>query len=311
MTPISHAAGIMAVPVLMRGGYVRVSNGFNPEAIIQLIRSEEITATFLVPTLIYLLVDIAKKIPTLDLSCLETIVYGSAPISPDRLREAVEIFGPIFMQMYGQMEAPQIITTLRKVDHDLAKPSRFGSCGRVNAMLSVKLLDSELREVGVGEPGEICVRGPIVMDGYWKDEEATKQALRGGWLHTGDVAVMDDEGYLHIVDRIKDMIISGGFNIYPREVEDVLMSYPAVAATAVIGVPDEKWGEAVKCFVVPKPGAVIDADELRTYVKNKRGAPWAPKSVEIVEHIPLTSLGKIDRKTLRAPFWSEQRRGVA
>jgi fatty-acyl-CoA synthase len=311
VTPVSHATGIMLVPAMMRGGYARLSNGFIPETLLQLIRSEAITATFLVPTLIYALIDFAKAHPNLDLECLKTIIYGSAPISPDRLQEAVEIFGPIFMQMYGQMEAPQIISTLRKVDHDQTKPTRFSSCGRATAMLELKLLDSEMREVGIAEPGEICVRGPFVMDGYWKDEAATAVALRGGWLHTGDVAVMDADGYLHIVDRIKDMIISGGFNVYPREVEDVLMSYPAVASTAVIGVPDEKWGEAVKCFVVPKPGAVIDVDALRTYVKEKRGAPWAPKSVEIVEHIPVTTLGKIDRNALRAPFWKEHARGVA
>jgi fatty-acyl-CoA synthase len=310
-TPISHATGVMLVPVLMRGGFVRISNGFNPEAFIQLVRSEAITATFLVPTMIYALIDYAQGHPKPDLSCLQTVIYGSAPISPDRLQEAIEIFGPIFMQMYGQMEAPQVIATLRKVDHDKQKPSRFGSCGRANAMLSVKLLNSEMNEVGVGEPGEICVRGPIVMDGYWKDDAATEEALRGGWLHTGDVAVADEEGYLYIVDRIKDMIISGGFNIYPREVEDVLMSYPAVASAAVIGVPDEKWGEAVKCFVVPKSGAVIDVNDLRTFVKEKRGAPWAPKSVEIAENIPLTNLGKIDRQALRAPYWKESRRGVA
>ena len=149
------------------------------------------------------------------------------------------------------------------------------------------------------------------MDGYWKRPEATEEALRGGWLHTGDVAVKDEEGYFYIVDRTKDMIISGGFNIYPREVEDALMSHHAVASAAVIGIPDGKWGEAVKAFVVLKEGARQDAAELQAHVKAKRGAPWSPKSIDFVEAIPVTGLGKIDRKALRAPYWEGRTRGVA
>ncbi len=148
------------------------------------------------------------------------IVYGAAPMSPDRLREERGIFGKVFVQLYGQTEAPQIITTMRKIDHDDSKPGRLGSCGRANPMVEVKLFDAEMREVATGEPGEICVRGSLVMDGYWKRPDATEDAFRGGWLHTGDVAVKDSDGFFYIVDRTKDMIISGGFNIYPREVED-------------------------------------------------------------------------------------------
>jgi fatty-acyl-CoA synthase len=221
------------------------------------------------------------------------------------------IFGPVFVQLYGQTEAPQCITSLRKIDHDLGNPRRLGSCGRPNPLVEVKLLDSDLREVAVGEPGEICVRGPQVMDGYWKRPEATEETLRGGWLHTGDVAVKDADGYLYIVDRTKDMIISGGFNIYPREVEDALMAHHAVASAAVIGIPDEKWGEAVKAFVVLKPGANNSAAELQAHVKEKRGAPWSPKSIDFVDAIPVTGLGKIDRKLLRAPYWEGRTRGVA
>ncbi|KIZ47978.1 MULTISPECIES: AMP-binding protein [Rhodopseudomonas] len=310
-TPISHAAGVTVYPVMMRGGFVRLVQGFEAEAYCAVVAEEKITAAFLVPTLIYALIDAPQIRARYDLSSLDMIVYGAAPMSPDRLREGMAIFGKIFVQLYGQTEAPQVITSMRKVDHNDSKPGRLGSCGRPNPLVDVKLFDSEMREVGIGEPGEICVRGTLVMDGYWKRPEATAEAFRGGWLHTGDVAVKDDEGYLYIVDRTKDMIISGGFNIYPREVEDALMAHHAVASAAVIGVPDDKWGEAVKAFVVLKAGANNDAAELQAHVKHKRGAPWSPKTIDFVEAIPVTGLGKIDRKVLRAPYWENRTRGVA
>ncbi|MDR3469558.1 MAG: AMP-binding protein [Xanthobacteraceae bacterium] len=310
-TPISHAAGVTIFPVMLRGGYTRLVQGFEPEVYGRVVQDEKITATFLVPTLIYALIDNVELRRRVDLSSLEMIVYGAAPMSPDRLREAMAIFGQVFVQLYGQTEVPQVITSMRKIDHDVARPERLGSCGRANPMLDVKLFDSEMREVAVGEPGEICVRGTLVMDGYWKRPDATAEAFRGGWLHTGDVAVKDAEGFYYIVDRTKDMIISGGFNIYPREVEDALMSHPSVASAAVIGIPDDKWGEAVTAFVVLKQGAVADAAELQAHVKARRGAPWSPKTIDVVAAIPVTGLGKIDRKALRAPYWEGRRRGVA
>lgn len=310
-TPISHAAGVTLFPVMLRGGYARLVNGFDPEVYGRAVQDDRITATFLVPTLIYALVDNAELRRRYDFSSLQMIVYGAAPMSPDRLREAIGIFGQVFVQLYGQTEAPQVITSMRKVDHDLSRPERLGSCGRANPMLDVKLFDPDMREVATGEAGEICVRGSLVMDGYWKRPDATAEGLRGGWLHTGDVAVKDKDGFFYIVDRTKDMIISGGFNIYPREVEDALMSHPAVASAAVIGIPDSKWGEAVKAFVVLKSGAHVEAAELQAHVKDKRGAPWSPKTIDVVESIPVTGLGKIDRKALRAPYWDGRSRGVA
>jgi fatty-acyl-CoA synthase len=310
-TPISHAAGVTLYPIMLRGGFVRLVQGFEVEAYCRVIEQERITAAFLVPTLIYALIDAPLVRARFDLSSLDMIVYGAAPMSPDRLREGIRLFGKVFVQLYGQTEAPQCVTTLRKIDHDDRKPGRLGSCGRPNPLVEVKLFDADMREVGEGEPGEICVRGTLVMDGYWKRPEATAEAFRGGWLHTGDVAVRDAEGYLYIVDRTKDMIISGGFNIYPREVEDALMAHHAVASAAVIGIPDEKWGEAVKAFVVLKPGAGNNAAELQAHVKDKRGAPWSPKSIDFVDAIPVTGLGKIDRKALRAPYWQGRSRGVA
>jgi fatty-acyl-CoA synthase len=310
-TPISHAAGVTLYPILLRGGFVRLMQGFEVETYCKTIEQERISAVFLVPTLMYALIDAAPVRGRFDLSSLDMIIYGAAPMSPDRLREGIRLFGKVFVQLYGQTEAPQCITTMRKVDHDDAKTGRLGSCGRPNPMVDVKLFDAAMHEVAVGEPGEICVRGTLVMDGYWKRPEATAEAFRGGWLHTGDVAVRDAEGYFHIVDRTKDMIISGGFNIYPREVEDALMAHRAVASAAVIGIPDDKWGEAVKAFVVLKPGADKDAAQLQAHVKDKRGAPWSPKSIDFIDAIPVTGLGKIDRKALRAPYWQGRGRGVA
>jgi fatty-acyl-CoA synthase len=310
-TPITHAAGVNIFPVLMRGGFTRVLPGFDIESYCRTIAEEKINAVFLVPTLVYALIDASETRARHDLSSLQMIVYGAAPMSPDRLLEAMAIFGPVFVQMYGQTEVPQVITTLRKVDHDPGNPRRLGSCGRPNPLVEVRLFDAEMREVARGEPGEICVRGALVSNGYWKRPDATEEAFRGGWLHTGDVAVEDEDGYFYIVDRVKDMIISGGFNIYPREVEDALMAHPAIASAAVIGVPDDKWGEAVKAFVVLKAGASADYETLHAHVKAKRGGPWAPKSIEFVEAIAVTGLGKVDRKALRAPYWQGRLRGVA
>jgi fatty-acyl-CoA synthase len=168
----------------------------------------------------------------------------------------------------------------------------------------VGLLDDNGDEVEQGQPGELCVRGTLVMKGYWNKPEETTQALEGDWLHTGDIAREDENGFLTIVDRKKDMIVSGGFNVFPREIEDVLSTHPAVAAVAVIGTPDEKWGEAVTAVIVPRPGAKLDIDELIALVKERKGPHHAPKSVEIVDSIPMSPLGKPDKKALRARYWA-------
>jgi fatty-acyl-CoA synthase len=310
-TPITHAGGVNIFPTLMRGGFVRVLPGFDLQTYCRTIENEKINTVLLVPTMVYALIDARDVRAKHDLSSLEMIIYGAAPMSPDRLFEGMKIFGNVFLQFYGQTEVPQCITSLRKIDHDPAHPKRLGSCGRPNPLVEVKLFDLNMNEVEPGEPGEICVRGALVMNGYWKRPDATQEAFRGGWLHTGDVAVQDEDGYYYIVDRIKDMIISGGFNIYPREVEDALMSHPAVGSAAVIGVPDDKWGEAVKAFVVLKGDAVADFETLRAHVKAARGGPWAPKTIEFVEAIAVTGLGKVDRKALRAPYWQGRSRSVA
>ncbi len=203
-----------------------------------------------------------------------------------------------------------VLSHLKKAEHDLDKPERLASCGRPTPWVRLALLDDENREVAPGETGEICVRGPLVMAGYHGLPEQTAEAFAGGWLHTGDVGRLDDDGFLYIVDRKKDMIVSGGFNVFPREVEDVIATHPSVAQVAVIGVPDDTWGEAVKAVVVPRPGKTVDAAELIALVKQAKGSVQAPKSVDVVEAIPLSALGKPDKKALRQQYWGDLERGV-
>jgi fatty-acyl-CoA synthase len=310
VTPITHAAGAIVPPVLLRSGTVIVVRGFDAAGFGALVARHRVTMTFLVPTMIYRLLDE----PALDaaaLAGLEVVVYGAAPIAPARLAEAVRRFGPVFMQLYGQTEAPNVVTALRRADHDPDRhPHRLASCGVPIGASRVALLDEAGREVPDGEVGEICVRGPLVAAGYWNRPEETAHAFRHGWLHTGDLARRDADGFLYIVDRSKDMIVTGGFNVFPREVEDVLTAHPAVAAAGVVGVPDPQWGEAVKAVVVLRPGASVDAAELIARVREAKGPVQAPKSVDFVDALPVTGLGKPDKKALRARYWGGTARGV-
>jgi fatty-acyl-CoA synthase len=297
VTPVSHAAGILAYPTWLHGGTFHMLPTFDPNNLAAYVRDNRIGATFMVPTMIYRLIDHAKAYG-LDLSPIETILYGAAPMAVPRLVEAIETFGPIFQQLYGQTEAPTCIAYLAREQHDVAKGDRLGSCGTPHAGLDLALLDSEGLPVKSGEAGEICVRGPFVMQGYWKRPEETEAAFAGGWLHTGDIGRLDADGYLHIVDRKKDLIISGGFNIVPRDVEDAILGLPGVVACAVVGLPDPKWGEAVTAAIVcEKP---LDAAAVIAHVTAARGKVAAPKAVHFIASIPLTPIGKVDKKALRA-----------
>ncbi|WP_203335835.1 fatty-acid--CoA ligase FadD8 [Nocardioides limicola] len=311
-TPLSHAGAAFFVPVVVQGGSLVVLSKFDPAEVLRTIEEQRITATMLVPSMLYALLDHPDS-HTRDLSSLETVYYGAAPINPTRLAEAIERFGPIFAQYYGQSEAPMVISYLGRADHDLAHPERLSSCGRPSAFLRTALLDADGNEVPAGEPGEICVAGPLLAGGYWNLPEATAETFRDGWLRTGDVAREDADGYWYIVDRTKDMIVTGGFNVFPREVEDVIGTHPAVAQVAVIGTPDERWGEAVTALVVLREGHEYDdalAAEIADLVKEKKGSVQAPKQVLPVDSIPLTALGKPDKKALRAQFWGDRTRSV-
>lgn len=297
-TPTSHASGIILPTIFMLGGYARLTKGFDPVDFCRIVEEEQMSCTFLVPTMLYTLLD-SRPCLDFDLRSLRTVIYGAAPMSPERMREALRRFGKIFVQLYGQTEVPMCISTLRKADHDASLPERLNSVGLSCPSVQVELFDSQMNPVPDGERGEICVRGPLVMAGYWRREDATADAFRGGWHHTGDIAIRSPEGFLRIVDRTSDLIITGGFNVYPREVEDALATHPAIAAAAVVGLPDPKWGEAVTAFVVLRAGTETTDDELKAHVRGLRGAVASPKAIRYVEALPLTPLGKIDRKRLR------------
>ncbi|QOZ23865.1 AMP-binding protein [Bradyrhizobium sp. CCBAU 51753] len=308
-TPMSHGGGSIILPTLLKGGCTVLQQKFDPSEVIRAIEREGITRMMAVPTMLYALLD-HPNISKANLKSMRRILYGAAPISPARLREALAIFGPVFIQGYGQTEAPATILILSQEDHLTGDDKRLESVGTPYPGVLVKLLNDDCKPVPQGEIGEICVRGPLVMSGYWKKPELTADALRGGWLHTGDLAYQDQQGYFFIVDRKKDMIISGGVNVYPKEVENALTTHPAVSAAAVIGVPDEKWGEAVKAIVVLRPSEKVSSEELIAFTKKLKGPVQAPKSVDFVEALPLTSLGKIDKKSLRAPYWKGVTRQV-
>jgi fatty-acyl-CoA synthase len=305
-TPITHAGVLPVLPTLLRGGTVVLQAGFDAEQWLAAVQAHRINYVFTIPTMLYALLD-HGGLERFDLSSLETVVYGASPMSPSRIDEAQNAFGPNLLQGYGQTECVGMATSLLPSEHD---PQNWTSCGRAVAGAVVNVLDEDGRPVPNGTVGELCVQGRAVMSGYWKRPAETAEVLCDGWLRTGDMAFRSDTGFFHIVDRKKDMVISGGFNIYPREVEDVLADDPSVSMVAVIGVPDPKWGEAVKAFVVPRPGATPDTDALIASVKARKGPHHAPKSIEVVDQLPLTKVGKIDKKVLRATYWTDLERAV-
>src|SRR4029453_8678147 len=278
------------------------------EAVLATIQRERVNFTLLVPTMIYVLLDHPSLSKT-DLSSLELLLYGASAMSPSRLVEGIERIGPVFSQLYGQTECYPV-SVLRKADHDPKTPELFLSCGFPIAACQVKILDNDVQEVATGEPGEICVRAPHAMAEYWKRPEQTAQTLKNGWLHTGDIARTDERGYMFILDRKKDMIVSGGFNIFPREVGDWIATPVDVAICRVMGGPGAKWGEAVTAVVVPKPGAKPNAQALIDLVKQRKGSTHAPKQVQFVDALPMTGAGKVDKKVLRASFWAGRERMV-
>jgi fatty-acyl-CoA synthase len=309
VAPISHAAGMLVLPTLLRGGTVVLQRRFDPGSWLEAVAAERITVSLLVPTMIYSVLDHPSLAGT-DLSSLEVVMYGASPIAPARLAEGMERLGPVFCQFYGQTESAGQGTSLWRAQHDAGDQHRLTSCGTAMPYCRLSVRDDEDEPVPDGQPGELCIQGPSVMEGYWKQPELTRAALQGGWLHTGDVGYRDEGGLFYLVDRKKDMIISGGFNVFPREVEDVLASHPAVASVAVIGVPDEHWGEAVKALVVLRPGAQVHAEELIALVRQHKGSVYAPKSVDFLDGLPLTPVGKPDKKVLRAPYWEGRNRQV-
>jgi len=312
-TPLTHAGGCLILPVLLKRGICEIHDHFDPKWFLERVEKVKVTSTFIVPTMIYVLLD-TPDLKKYDLTSLRNIIYGASAIAPARLKQAVDTLGPIFTQLFGQTEAPMMISCLPRQEHVIADPERrmkiYTSCGRPVMTADVRIVDENGRQLPCGAAGEIVCRTINMMTGYLKNPEQTAEAIRDGWLWTGDVGMFDEEGYLYIVDRSKDMIISGGFNIFPREIEDVLHEHPAVKSAAVVGVPHEKWGELVKAIVVLHEGTVASEEELIGYVKKKKGSLVTPKSVEFWDEIPLTNLGKIDKKKIRERYWASTERRV-
>jgi acyl-CoA synthetase (AMP-forming)/AMP-acid ligase II len=311
--PMTHTAGFLTLPASARGGTIVVLSKPDPASLIGAIARHRVTELFLPPTVIYRLLEM-PGIREHDFSSIRYLMYGAAPMSVGKLKEALRIFGPVMLQGYGQTEAPGAIAALRPGDHfidgEIAPDERLSACGLPSVLNSLAIMDDEGGSLPAGETGEICVRGDIVMKGYYKQPEKTAETIKNGWLHTGDVGHLDREGFLHITDRKRDVIISGGFNVYPSEVEQVLWTHPAILDCAVIGVPDDQWGEAVKAAVELKPGATATADQLIAYCKEKLGSIKAPKSVDFVEALPRSLAGKVLKKDIREPYWRAAKRQI-
>jgi acyl-CoA synthetase (AMP-forming)/AMP-acid ligase II len=311
--PLPHAAGFMVSSCLLRGGRVVIMEGFNPEKVFEIIEKEKVTWTFMVPTMIYTFLDHPAR-KNYDLSSINTITYGAAPISPRRLQEAIKELGPIFLQAYSQMEVANQTTVMSKNQHVEAiqknKKNRLSSCGMPVLMSQVKIVDENGNELGSNQPGELITRGPHMMKGYWQRPDETKKTIVGGWLHTGDMAQIDQDGYIYLIDRKKDMIISGGMNIYSAEVEHILSQHPGVNEVIVIGLPDEKWGEIVCGIVVRKSGTQVNEEELIKFAGERLSSYKKPKRIEFVDHIPRTTVGKLDKKLVRSQYWSERERNI-
>lgn len=308
--PMTHTAGFLSLPATARGGKVVVMTKPDPAELLDIVEKHGVTEFFLPPTVIYRLLDL-PGISNRDFSKLRFIMYGAAPMSVEKLREAIAVFGPVMHQGYGQTECPGAISFLRPGDHfrdgEVAEDARLRSCGLPSITNETAIQDDECNILAQGETGEICVRGDIVMMGYYKNPEKTAETIIDGWLHTGDIGHIDEEGFLHITDRKKDMIISGGFNVYPSELEQVIWSHPAVMDCAVIGVPHPDWGEAVKAVVELKPGQSVEAKDLQAMCKERLGSVKSPKSVAFVDSLPRSPVGKVLKKDLRDMYRDENK----
>jgi long-chain acyl-CoA synthetase len=300
---LAHSNGLMSFQHIARGaGHVFPTfEGFRTGPFYELVEQHRVTTAFMVPTMIQRMLDDDSH-RRRDISSLHTIIYGGAPMYVDRLQEAIRTFGRIFVQGFAQGEAPMGCTYLPRHEHDLSTPEairRLGSVGRECLHVEVRIFDDEDRPLPPGVSGEVVVRGDLVMKGYWENPEANAQTLRNGWLHTGDVGYLDEDGYLFLTDRKKDMIISGGSNIYPREIEEVLYQHPAVQEATVFGVPDPKWGERVVAAVVAKDGATLDEAGVIGWCTQHLASYKKPSEVRFIDELPKSGYGKILKREVR------------
>ena len=311
VAPITHAAGGQILANMLSGRSNLLLTKFEPSDFLRAVEEYKVTDVLLVPTMINMLLE-CPDIKTRDLSSLTKITYGTAPMAPERIKQALAAFGPVLSQGYGQTESTAVISSLGLEDHlavnDPSHAHRLASAGRPSFDVDIRIVDEDGSDVPPGDIGEIIVRGDMVMKGYWNAPELTADTIKDGWLYTRDMGRIDEDGYLYLVDRKSDMIISGGFNVYPAEVENALMEHPAVFEAAVVGVPDDKWGEAVKAVVVTK--ADTSEEELVAHCSERLARFKAPRSVDFVEALPKSPVGKTLRRVVKERYWEGQERRV-
>ncbi|MFL9867023.1 AMP-binding protein [Paraburkholderia fungorum] len=310
MAPISHGSGLAMLPTLFRGGCTITQNLPEIRQWCRNIEAERVTTTLLLPTLVYRLLELPEATRH-DLSSLRTLVYGGSPMSPSKLALAQGRFGNVFIQQYGSTECLQAISTLTKADHLRPGERHLASAGRPSPGMDLKIMDERGTELAPGETGEIWLRSRATISGYFGNPAASASEFEDGYWKSGDLGHVDDEGYLYIVDRKKDMIITGGFNVYAVEVEAALSSHPAVENAAVVGVPHEEWGEAVHAEVVLRAGAEVSDEALIEHVKGRLGRFKAPKSIAFVQSLPLSTVGKVLRRAVREKYWKGVSRRVS
>lgn len=308
MAPLTHAAGVMAFPCLTLGGHIVIMPKADLGEFLRMVEQHRVTHCVLPPTLIYMLLD-HPDLPKSDLGSLQCLWYGAAPMSPVRLADACVKLGPM-AQFFGQTEAPMVISTMAPRDHFRADGSlaieRMASAGRPIPLMQVAIVDNDGATVPQGERGEIVVRGSLVMTGYYKDPVATEETRTStGWHRTGDIGYLDADNYLFIVDRAKDMIISGGYNVYSSEVEAALQAHPAVQDAAVFGMPDDKWGERVCAVVQLRAGAHAEPADILDEIKRSIGSVKTPKQLAIWDDLPRSKIGKVLKREIRATLLSE------
>ena len=312
--PITHASGMFIQAMLFQGVTILLLDRFHPAELLEAIEKHRVTMTFMVPAMIHALLA-EPSLKTRNLSSLRLLSYGAAPMSPARIREAWAAFGPVLAQGYGAGETTGGVVSLSIADHARAisgeKPELLASCGRAVCESELQVLDDEGQPVQGDAIGEICVRGPDVFAGYWRAPELSQEAIDAqGWLRTGDLARIDSEGYIYIVDRRKAMLVSGGFNIYPSEIEAALAQHPAVYEVCVVGVPDDHWGEVVKAVVVLRQGQQASEEEIIAFCKDRLADFKKPRSVDFVAELSKNSNGKLSRKDVRERYWQGRDRKV-
>jgi acyl-CoA synthetase (AMP-forming)/AMP-acid ligase II len=309
--PMTHGAGVVGLMMMAEGASNVVLPSADALGILMAIERHQVTHFYIPPTVLYNMLA-HPRVREFDYSSLRAIVLAAAPVAPAKFREAMEVFGPVMCQSFGQAEAPMFLTFLATRDL-LEAPEgsdRWSSCGRATLGQRIEIMDDEGRLLPPGSRGEIVARGDLVFGGYYENAAATEEVSKFGWHHTGDVGYKDESGFVYIVDRKKDMIVTGGFNVFSAEVEHVIAGHPAVEDCAVVGIPDEKWGEAVKAVIQLKPGAQAQGDEIVQLVKSKLGSVHAPKTVDFVASLPRSPNGKVLKREIRDKFWEGAQRRV-